>query len=162
SRQAEDVLDLAHQSGLTAMVEIEVAPERLIAGSGYRAIATEVARTASRLRNHPAVAGYLLDCPAGADWLRMQGLPKVQRRLDRLLKVIRSKDPNRLAAIHHRPDTRGLSLHEEDFIYSSVPALSLGELKNYVISLHDIADARPVVVEFAEPTAEQDELVGCA
>ena len=162
SRQAEDVLDLAHQSGLTAMVEIEVAPDRLVTASGCRAIASEVARTASRLRNHPAVAGYLLDCPAGADWLRMQGLSRVQRRLGRLLKAIRSNDPNRLVAIHHRPATRGLSLHEEDFIYSSVPALTLGELKNYVISLHDIADARPVVVELAESTAGQDELVGCA
>ncbi len=162
SRKAEGVLDLAEQAGLTAMVEIEVAPDELLTADGYQAIATEVARTAGLLRSHPAVAGYLLDCPASADWLRMQGLARVQRRLGRLLEVLRSKDPNRLVAIHHRPATRGLALHEEDFIYSSAPALTLGELKNYVVSLHDIADARPVVVEFAQLMAEQDELVGCA
>ena len=162
STQSEGVLDLTDQAGLAAMVEIEVAPVPLLTAGGYRAIAAEVERIARLLRNHPAVAGYLLDCPAGADWLRMQGLMRVQRRLGRLLDVLRRNDPNRMAAIHHRSATRGLAIHEEDFIYSSVPPLTLAELKSYLISLHDLADARPVVVEFEQSTAAQDELVGCA
>jgi len=160
--RAADVLDLAEQAGLTVLVEIAVSPTEMITSAGYRAIASEVTRTASSMRNHPAVAGYIVDCPAGADWLRMQGLPRVQRRLGRLLEVIRRSDPNRLVAIHHRPATRGLILHTEDFIYSSVPPLTLGELKSYVVNLHDVADVRPVVVEFDQSTPEQDDLVGCA
>jgi len=162
SRQAQDALDLVEQAGLAALIEIQIAPAELLGSKGYKALANEVARTGSEWRSHPAVVGYLLDCPAGADWLRMQGLPRIQRRLGRLIRVLRGSDPDHLVAIHHRPDTRGLSLHEEDFIYSSVPPLSLGELKTYVVNLHELADTRPVVVEFAQASAEQEELVGCA
>lgn len=162
STQAESALDLAEQAGLTAMVEIDVAPSEVITTAGYRTIAAAVARTAATMRNHPAVAGYILDCPIGSDWLRMHGLPRIQRRLRKLLKVLKQSDPLRPAAIHHRPSTRALVLDEEDFIYSSVPPVTVSELKNYLISLHDIAEARPVVIEFAESTPEQDELVGCA
>lgn len=160
--QAECALDLAYQTGLFAILEIAVAPDKLMERQGRRAVAAQVARTVALFRGHPALAGYLLDLPMSADWLRMRGLTRVGRRLHSLLGAARSHDANALIAVNHRPWTRALAGEAEDLLYSSVPPMTPAELRSYLLSLHNDAGARPVVIELGRGTPMQDEMVGCA
>lgn len=160
--QAECALDLAYQTGLLAILEIVVDPDELMDRQGQRAVAAQVARTVALFRGHPALAGYLIDLPMNADWLRMHGLARVGRRLRSLLRAARNHDDAALIAVNHRPWTRALALEVEDLLYSSVPPMTPAELRSYVLSLHNEADARPVVIELGCGTPMQDELVACA
>src|SRR5262249_1188582 len=58
--------------------------------------------------------------------------------------------------------TIGLTLLEEDFIYALMPALTPAELRSCVIRLHNLAEARPVVLEFGSMDPAQHEIISCA
>ncbi len=55
-----------------------------------------------------------------------------------------------MVSIRHRPETRALALLEEDFIYGDIPALAPVELRDFICSLHNIAEARPLIIEFSK------------
>jgi glycosyltransferase involved in cell wall biosynthesis len=161
-KQADSVLGLAAQTGLYALVEIETEPEALLDRARFRQTLATVARTINLLRGHRALIGYLVDCPVEPAALRHHGLDLLRRRLHKLLQVIRRTDRHRLVALKHRPATAALAQLDEDFIYAVMPAISPTELRDYVIRLHNLAEARPLVVEFGEGLPGQDELVACA
>lgn len=160
--EAETIMDLAAQQGLLAMLEIDIDPAALLDRQGRRSLGAMVSRTATMFRGHPALAGYLLNLRVEADWLRLNGLEKVRRWMRALVESARKHDGAALVALNHRPETRALWLTDEDLLYSSVPPMTPYELKNYIVSLHNLADCRPVIIELSESTPEQDELVACA
>ena len=96
------------------------------------------------------------------DFLKLHGLEAFRRRLRSLIAALRGAAPQSLITIKHRPSTRACSLLEEDLIYSVVPPLSPADLKEYVTGLHNLAEARPIIIEFEQATADQDDLVACA
>jgi glycosyltransferase involved in cell wall biosynthesis len=159
---AEVVLDIAGQLGLAAIVELPLNGEGLLKRSGLRETYARLTRTVRIFRDHQALAGYLLDIGVDMQWLKHQGVERVQKRLRKVIDKIKQIDSNAMVALNHRPETRGLALLEEDLIYSSVPPLTPFELKNYIVGLHNIAESRPVVIEFETPTPEQDERVASA
>src|SRR5581483_3132701 len=156
------VLGLAASASLKLLIEFAVAYEELVERSQFRALRSRVAAQVNQLRLSPAVMGYLLDCAVTGDRLRADGVERVRRRLARLLGIIRRADPDRLVAISHRPSTIALSLLEEDFIYVRLPELAPSELSAYAVKLHNLAEARPLVLEFSAGLPGQDELVACA
>ena len=160
--QAEPVLGLAGQAGLYSLVEVATKPEELLSRSGFRALISRAAHKANVLRGHPALLGYLIDCPIEPDTLRLYGIKRVRRRLRTLMRVMRQADSGKLIALRHRPETLALALDDEDFIFANMPALTPVELKNYVLRLHNLAEIRPVIIEFGEGLPGQDELVACA
>jgi glycosyltransferase involved in cell wall biosynthesis len=160
--QAEPALGLAAQAGLYGLVELEVHPEELLSSAGFRSATRRLASAALVLREHPSLIGYLIDCPIDPDTLRERGFKRIRRRLSTLVDTLRRRDRRKLVALKHRPATCGLALLEEDFIYASLPALDPGELREYVIRLHNVAEARPLIIEFVEGLPGQDELVACA
>ena len=161
-RQAEPMLGLVARVGLYGIVEIEARPEYLLDRRQFRAMLSRVLHTTKILRSHAALMGYLVDCPVEPAALRYHGLDRLKRRLRKLIRTIRGVDGSRLVGLKHRPSTVGLALLEEDLIYVAMPALTPSELKNYVVRLHNLAEARPVVLEFGEELPGQDELVACA
>jgi glycosyltransferase involved in cell wall biosynthesis len=160
--QAETVLDIAGQVGLAAVVEVAVDPADLFDRSRWRAAVSRIADFAHLHRGHSALAGYLIDCPIRQDALRAHGYARVQRRLAELVRTIKRHDRDALVAIKHRPETRALALLDEDFLYGEVPALEPLELRDFVVALHNLAEARPVVIEFADASPGQDEAVAVA
>ncbi len=160
--QAHQVLDLASQAGLPSLVEIRVDPADVRDPERWLAAVSRVAHLANVLRGRPTLFGYLVDCPFSQDELRAVGLERVRRRLRYLLKTIKRHDDRVMAALRHRASTRALALLDEDFIYADVPALSPSDLKEYIVSLHNLAEARPVILEFAETSPGQDEAVALA
>ncbi|MGO9455028.1 MAG: glycosyltransferase [Candidatus Binataceae bacterium] len=160
--QAQPALDIVAAAGMVAMVELAVAPNDLLDASRMQSIVSRLAHTANVYRNHAALAGYLIDYPISQDALRVAGLARVRRRLRYLLRMLQERDHDALFAIKHRHDTRALALEDEDFIYSEVPALEPVELRDFVVTLHNLADARPVVIEFAQPSPGQDEAIAVA
>ncbi|MFZ0888493.1 MAG: glycosyltransferase, partial [Candidatus Binataceae bacterium] len=158
---AEAVADLAGQVGMCLVVEAGIAPETLFDRGGLRGAQVELQRAVRAMAGRPVVAGYLIDCPIGQDLIKLHGLGQVQRRLRSLIAAVRSQDSRALVAVKHCPASRPASLLEEDFIYSTVSPLSPCELREYLVSLHNLAEARPVVIEFDQPMGDQDAMVEC-
>ena len=161
-QQAEAILGIAAQAGLQVMVELPVTVEEVSSDRGLRDLVTRIVQSVELWHGDPALAGYLIDCPIDPATLRHRGLRQVQNRLGRLIQAIRRIDADCLVALKHRPATVGLALLDEDLIYAEMPALAPAELRAYVLRLHNLAEARPVVLEFGEGLPGQDEVVACA
>ncbi|MGH7782214.1 MAG: glycosyltransferase [Candidatus Binataceae bacterium] len=160
--QSQPVLDIAAQAGLEAMLELEVASADLFDRHRWSAALSRVAHTAAIYRRHRALCAYIIDCPISQDELRAAGFMKVRGKMRALLRAIKRRDAHAMVALKHRPATRALSLLEEDFLYAELPALEPVELREFVTGLHNVAEARPVVVEFREASPGQDEAVATA
>jgi glycosyltransferase involved in cell wall biosynthesis len=161
-KNAEPLLGLAAQSGLHALMEIEARPDELLSRAGYRALAARAADTIEAVRGSAALIGYLIDCPVEPAALRYHGIKRLKRRLRELIRLVRRADGSRIVALKHRPATAGLVSLDEDLVYAAMPPLSPAELRTYMIRLHNLAEARPLVLEFGEGGPDQDELVACA
>jgi len=157
--QAQHVLDLAAQADLPCLIEIRIEPADVCDPDRWRSAVSRAAHLANVLRGRPALLGYLVDCPLSQDELRAIGLERARRRLRYLLSTLKQRDERAMVALRHRPATCALALLDEDFIYADVPALSPADLKDYVAGLHNLAESRPVVLEFAVPSPGQDEAV---
>jgi O-antigen biosynthesis protein len=164
--QAESVLDLATYTGLHALIELAVKPEELLESARARDTAARIARTVNIWRNHPSLIGYIIDCPIAPERLRMLGVERVRRALDRVISEIHGRDGRVLVALKHRPSTIALAAAAEDFLYAEVGGFTPAELAPFVVALHNLAMARPVVIEFPDGLASrgpaQDELVSTA
>ena len=160
--QSQPVLDIAAQSGLVAMVELELASGELTRRRGWKPVVSRLAHVANIVGRHPALVGYILDCQVSQDELRASGLDRVRSRLRGLVETIKELAPSALVGIKLSPETRALSILEEDFLYAEIPALSPIEIRNFAVALHNIAEARPVVIEFADASPGQDEAVAVA
>lgn len=159
--QADPVLALVSQLGLYVVVELKVRPDDLFSRCGLRAAASDLRTRMANLRGSPSVIAYLLDCPLEPDALRSRGLETARTRLANLLGVIRDIDPHKMVGLKHRARTLGLTLQDEDFLYALMPPLASSELRSRVVSLHNIAEARPVILEFGRMAHCQDELIAC-
>ena len=164
--QAESLLDLATYTGFQALVELTLKPEDLLESGRARETITRITRTVNSWRNHPSLIGYLIDCSIAPEQLRMLGVERLRRVLNRVTREIHSRDGRALVALKHRPSTIALATRSEDFLYAEVGGLSASELAPFVVALHNLAMARPVVIEFPQAVAgqgaEQDELVATA
>lgn len=160
--QASPVVDLAAQAGLYSLVELDLSADELSSRRMMAAATSRIAHMVTVLSGRHGLIGFLINCPIGQDALRAYGLRRARRRMKGLIEVIRSRNEHALVAIRHRPETRGMALLEEDFIYGDVPALAPVQLRDYVVGLHNIAEVRPLVIEFSHASPGQDEAVGVA
>ena len=160
--QSNPILDLASTVGLYSIVELEVAPEEIIDRRKLAEATARITHTVNILNGRPGLLGFLINCPISQDALRAYGLEKARRALRDIIDIIKSRNESALVAIRHRPETRALTMLEEDFIYGDVPALAPVELRDYIVSLHNLAEARPLVIEFSQSSPGQDEAVAVA
>ena len=122
--QSQPVLDIAAQAGIPAMLELKLAPADLLDGRRWSAALSRVAHTAAIFRGHRALCAYIVDCPISQDELRAEGFMKVRGRMRELLRAIKRRDAQVMVALKHRPETRALTMLEEDFLYAELPALA--------------------------------------
>lgn len=160
--QAHPVLDLAAHAGLYALVELAISPADLFDRDRFADALVRFAHTASVWRNHPALAGYLIDCPLAPDMLKERGVAHAQRPLRRLIRAIRERADSALVALKHSPATVALAMAAEDFLFASVGGLAPAELTRFVLELHNLAMARPVVIEFPKTVVDRDEMIATA
>ena len=160
--QAETVLGVAGQAGLYALVEIAIDLCDLDSPCGLRTAVARLAQTANVLRGYPALLGYLIDCPINAEKLSGRALDDVRRRLDTLVRAIRESAGHKLVAFKHRADAPPLALADEDLIYATLAKISPADLGSAILALHNLAGARPLVIEFGEELPGQEELVAHA
>jgi len=160
--QSNPILDLATQVGLHSIIELEVTPNEVVDRRKMAAATSRVAHIVNILSGRPGLLGFLIDCPISQDALRAHGLERVRRSLRDLIYIIKSRNPAALVAIRHRPETRALAILEEDFIYGDIPPLAPVELRDFIVSLHNLAESRPVVIEFNHASPGQDEAVAIA
>lgn len=158
--QAEAALDLAALGGLYVLVELAVDPGQLLTRRGLRGAEAWIEAAVRSLGGRTGLLGFLIDCPIAQDALHTHGLKPMREGLRRLLRTIRSA--GFAGGIHHRIETRALALEEEDFIYSDASGLSPAELRDYLAAMHNVADARPVIIEFQGSGPGGDELVATA
>jgi O-antigen biosynthesis protein len=134
----------------------------LFARRTLRMAISDLRKRVMELRGYQGVLGFLLDCPVQPDVLRSRGLETVRARLSKMIAAIRDVDPHKMVALKHQVGTVGLTLHDEDFVYAVIPPLTPGELRSMLIRLHNLAEARPLVLEFGQMGPVQDELVASA
>lgn len=160
--QSEPVLDLAARSGLHVLIELTIDPADVISQERVAALISRLDNSANLWRHHSALIGYLIDCPVTPEQLRELGVESVQRVLRRAVRTIRGRDGRLLIALKHHPGALALAIAAEDFIYTTAAGLAPAELGRFARALHDLAIARPVVIEFPEAAIGQDELVATA
>src|SRR5262249_32292275 len=97
-----------------------------------------------------------------SDELRMRGVERTRRALEGIVREIHAHDQKALVALKHRPSTVALATGSEDFLYAEAGGLAPAELGSFVVALHNLAMARPVVIEFPPARASQDDLVAPA
>ncbi len=156
------LVDLVGEWGLYAIVRLRVLPGTLFSSNGLRASILELRAKINTLRSYPLLIAYLLDCPIEPDVLRFHGLETARSRLQRLIRELREFDPDRMLGLRHQAGTLGLASPDEDFLYIAMPPLSPAELRSRIIRLHNIAGARPLILEFEQTASGQDELIACA
>jgi O-antigen biosynthesis protein len=159
---ADGTIDLASTMGLHTLIEVPVSAEHLLSRAGLKVLRTDLDAVIRRFSGRPGVIGFLLSPAISADWLRMAGLARVQRAFEQLVRYLKADSAGALVAVRHQPSTRALAALNEDLLYSTVPGLSGYELTNYIVSMHNMAESRPVVVELEAGCGDQDERVGCA
>ena len=120
---SQPCLDLAAQSGLVAMVELRITADELTSRRGWKSVVSRIAHTANIFATHPALVGFILDCEIGQDALRAGGLENARRRLRGVVKTIKGRATDAIVGIKVRPETRALSIIEQDFLYAEIPAL---------------------------------------
>jgi O-antigen biosynthesis protein len=160
--QAQPCLDIAAQAGLVAMVELKITSDELTSRRGWKSVESRIAHTANIFGRHAALVGYIVDCPIGQGALRVGGLENARRRMRSVVKTIKGRAPEAMVGIKVRPETRALSILEEDFLYAEIPPLAPIEIRDFVVALHNVAEARPVVIEFRDASPGQDEAVAVA
>lgn len=160
--QSEAVLDLAARSALYSLIELTIDPLDLQTRGRFAAVLSRVAHSANIWRGHPSLVGYLIDCPLAPEQLRELGVRRVHRALRSVIRAVRQRDGQALVAFKHRPCTLGAATAEEDFVYATAQGIAPAELGRFVGALHELAGARPVIIEFSEPAASQDETVATA
>ena len=160
--QSQPCLDIAAQSGLVAMVELRITADELMSRRGFKSVVSRIAHTANIFSRHPALVGYIVDCEISQDALRAGGLENARRRVRSVVKTIKGRAPEAMVGIKVRPETRALSILEEDFLYAEIPALAPVEIRDFVVALHNVAEARPVMIEFRDASPGQDEAVAMA
>lgn len=158
--QAEAAIDLAALGGLYVLVELTVDLEQLLTRRGLRGAEAWIEAAVHSLGGRTGLLGFLIDCPIAEGTLHAYGIKPIREGLRRLLRTIR--DAGFAAGIHHRIETRALALGEEDFIYSDASGLSPAELRDYLAAMHNVADARPVIIEFQRSSPGGDELIATA
>lgn len=158
--QAEAALDLAALGGLYTLVELAVEPEQLLTRRGMRSAEAWIQPALRSLAGRAGLLGFLIDCPVEQDVLQAHGIKRTREGLRRLVSTIRTA--GFAGGIHHRVETRALALEEEDFIYSDAAGLSPVELRAYLAAMHNVADARPVIIEFKGFNPGSEELVATA
>jgi glycosyltransferase involved in cell wall biosynthesis len=160
--EAEVLWDLVAQAGLYALLEVKIGRTNLFSRRALRTTISDLRKRAVSLRGHRGLIGFLLDWDVEPDALRARGLEPARARLVSITSEIREVDPQKMVAIKHRAGTVGLTLPEEDFLYAAMPALTPGELRSCVIRLHNLAEARPLVLEFGSMGPAKHEIISCA
>src|SRR5579885_437348 len=162
SGAADKAIDIAASMGLYTLVELELDPESLLQRRGVQAARAQLETLGRRLGGRPGLIGFLLSPAINTEWLRMAGVDRLRRALAGLVRHLKRHSKGALAAVRHQPFSRALAALDEDFLYSTVTGMSGHELTGYIVSLHNMAESRPVVVELEPASGDQDERVGCA
>jgi GT2 family glycosyltransferase len=180
--QAETVLSLASPAGLCAMVEVAIDSSDFASPVHILATTDRIAKAVRDLRGYPALIGFLIDCSFDVDSDRTPASAKhtpnaVRSALEAVMRTVRETDSRFLIALKRRddhstvphsmvPQPRGLhpavALTDEDLTFASLAKIDAADVSRIIYALHEIADARPLVIEFGEELPGQDEVVARA
>ncbi len=161
--QSQPALDVVAAAGMVAIVDLAIESDDLVNPSRFAELVSRVAHAGNVYRSHPGLLGYLIDGSPEADSLPESAChlaeKTIRRRLCTLVRMLKQHAPNALVAIKHQQASLAPPLVEEDFLYCSTACLEKHELRPWIQSLHRLAGARPVVIEFAQASSGQDEAV---
>jgi GT2 family glycosyltransferase len=175
--QAETVLSLASPAGLYAMVEIAIDSSDFDSPVHILATTDRIAKAVRDLRGYPALIGFLIDCSFDVDSNETPASAKhtpnaVRSALDAVLRTVRETDSRFLIALKQRFDYSmvpqptvpqpAVALTDEDLTFASLAKIDAANVSPIIHALHEIADARPLVIEFGEELPGQDEVVARA
>jgi glycosyltransferase involved in cell wall biosynthesis len=161
--QSQPALDVVAAAAMVAIVDLAIESDDLVYPSRFAELVSRVAHAGNVYRSHPGLLGYLIDCPlkhqTSPENPRRVGLKTIRSRLGALVRILKQHAPNALVALKHRQASLAPFLAEEDFLYCSTARADQRELRPWIESLHRLAGARPVVIEFVQASSRQDQAV---
>lgn len=169
--QAETVLSLASQASLYAMVEIAIDVKEFASPVRMRAVTARIAEAVSGLRGHPALCGFLIDCRLDNDASAKPAPNAVRSAIDTVMRTVRETDSRFLIALKRRFDEKRtvpqptqvtVALTDADLTFASLAKIDAADVSPIIYALHEIADARPLVIEIGEELPGQDGVVALA
>ncbi|GEP43864.1 glycosyltransferase [Brevifollis gellanilyticus] len=122
--------------------------------SQQETILEDVRFVATRLRDHPAVAAFLVGNEIEKTLVRWMGPSKVQHFLEKLIDAGRECAPNQLFSYATYPSTEYLIPRNADFLAMNVYLEDRENFARYLQRLHHLAGNKPLVItEFGLDTA---------
>ena len=150
---AEDVVELAADSGLRLLAGVFYADWRYLVGASRRQrrrvvheARAEVRATARRLAGNDQILALSLGNEVPADVLRWVGTGEIARVIDELADVVRNEDPDCLVTYGNYPTAEYLPLENLDFLTFNVFLERPADFRKYLTRLHHLAGDRPVVL----------------
>jgi GT2 family glycosyltransferase len=160
--QADTVLSLAGQSGLYAMVEIAIDADVFASPVHTLAIIDRIAKAVKDLRGYPSLIGFLIDCPLDHDAIAKLAPHQPHNALDAIVRAIRKTNSRLLIGINRRAEWRAIPFTDEDLVFANLAKTDPVDVGRTICELHEIADARPLIIEVGEELPSQDEVVARA
>jgi len=160
--QTENVLGVAGQAGLGAMVEIAIDAHELTAPKQARTTIARVGKAMKLLRGYPALMGILIDCPIHAETISRIALSALRSSLDVIVRDARESNDRLLVTFKRYAGAPHVSIAGEDFSYFHAASIDEAAIESSIRAMHDCAGAKPLVIEFGEGFPGQADVVALA
>ena len=140
------MLDMAREIGLRVLVGIPAERGYLATRSGRYDVERVVAEGVRSCAGHPAVLAYSVGNELPASLVRWYGHRRIERHLERLVRVAKAEDPGALLTYVNYPSTEYLDLSFLDLVCFNVYLESEERLRAYIDRLQNVAGDRPLLM----------------
>ncbi|NNE94994.1 MAG: glycosyltransferase [Acidimicrobiales bacterium] len=148
-----EVVDLAGEHGLRLLVGLDYDDWRMVDGTGRRATESVVAagleavdRAMAVCGGRPEVLAVSVGNEVPADLVRVHGVARVERALERLLDAVHDADPGMLATYTNYPSTEYLDPEGQDLVSWNVFLEDRAAFARYLRHILALAGERPLLL----------------
>ena len=160
--QAEAVLGVAGQAGLSAMVEIAIDANDTGCADASASDDRAGGEGAELLRGYSALIAVVIDSGATMAVISKLGRGAAQRLLDAIVRAVRETKAGIMVGLKRATEATDVTVGDEDFAYLRVANMDSAGIGAAVCSLHERAGAHPLVIEFGEEFPGRKEAVAGA
>jgi glycosyltransferase involved in cell wall biosynthesis len=157
--QADTVLGFAAQAGLCAIVEVTVNANDFESPVSERAAVDRIAKTLNALRGQSALIGLLIDCTSVDGPISGIAPDAIRRAVNAVASSARELKGSVSIALKRQIALPATQLVDEDFSYISLTKINPATVGPVICALHEVAGARPLVIEIGEELPGQVEVV---
>ncbi|MBI3759816.1 MAG: glycosyltransferase family 2 protein [Deltaproteobacteria bacterium] len=158
-QQVDTVFGFAAQAGLCAILEVAVHAKDFKSPVDERSAVERVAKTLNAVRGQSALSGLLIDCTSENGAISGIAPDVLRRAVNAVASRAKEINGNLSIALKRQIAQPAIELADEDFSYITLTKMDPATVGPVICALHDIAGARPLVIEIGEELPGQVEVV---